>query len=60
LGTETAPIRAGDAIPIQLNDVHSFENNSGEMLELMVVGISRDNEKRVDVVDGDALARRRN
>jgi mannose-6-phosphate isomerase-like protein (cupin superfamily) len=59
-GAETAPIRAGDAIPIQLNDVHSFENNSGDTLELMVVGISRDNEKRVDVVDGDALGRRRN
>jgi mannose-6-phosphate isomerase-like protein (cupin superfamily) len=60
MGTETAPIRSGDAIPIQLNDVHSFENNSGETLELMVVGISRDNERRVDVVDGEALARRRN
>jgi mannose-6-phosphate isomerase-like protein (cupin superfamily) len=59
-GAETAPVRAGDAIPIQLNDVHSFENTSGEALELMVVGISRDNERRVDVVDGDALARRRN
>src|SRR5437667_191213 len=59
-GTETGEVRAGDACPIQLNDVHSFENNSGETLELMVVGISRDNEKRVDVVDGDALGRRRN
>jgi hypothetical protein len=28
--------------------------------ELMIVGISRDNNKRVDIVDGDALARRRN
>jgi hypothetical protein len=35
-------------------------NTSGETLELMIVGISRDNEKRVDMVDGDALARRRN
>src|SRR6266404_51886 len=59
-GTETASVRAGDAIPIQLNDIHSFENNSGETLEIMVVGISRDSERRVDVVDGDALARRRN
>ena len=57
---ETAPIHAGDAIPIQLNDVHSFENTAGDTLELMVVGISRDNERRVDVVDGDALGRRRN
>ena len=33
-GTETAAVRAGDAIPIQLNDVHSFENNSGETLPI--------------------------
>ncbi len=57
---ETASIRAGDAIPIQLNDVHSFENSSNEPLELMIVGVARDDEKRVDVVDGDALQRRRN
>jgi mannose-6-phosphate isomerase-like protein (cupin superfamily) len=59
-GTESGPVRAGDAIPIQLNDVHSFENNSGETVELLVVGISRDNQKRVDIVDGEALARKRN
>lgn len=57
--SETAPIGAGDAIPIQLNDVHSFENSSGQPLELMVVGISRDNERRVDVVDGAAIMPRR-
>ena len=56
-GQEIAGIRVGDAIPIQLNDVHSFENNSSETLEMMVVGVSRDNEKRVDVVEGNALAR---
>jgi mannose-6-phosphate isomerase-like protein (cupin superfamily) len=59
-GAESAPIRAGDAVPIQLNDVHSFANNSGETLELLVVGVSRDNEKRVDIVEGEALPRRRN
>jgi mannose-6-phosphate isomerase-like protein (cupin superfamily) len=57
---ETASIHAGDAIPIQLNDVHSFENSSNEPLELMIVGVARDDEKRVDVVDGEALQRRRN
>ena len=59
-GTETATIRAADAIPIRLSDVHSFENNAGETLELMVVGISRDNNKGVEIVDGDALAHRCN
>jgi mannose-6-phosphate isomerase-like protein (cupin superfamily) len=46
---ETAPIRKGDTIPIQLNEVHSFENKGTEPLELMIVGVSRDNTRRVDV-----------
>jgi len=57
-GSETAPIRNGDAIPIQLGDVHSFENTSSEPLELMIVGVSRDDQKRVDVIDGASLGRR--
>jgi Cupin domain len=28
--SEVAPIRAGDAIPIQLNEVHSFENTGSD------------------------------
>ncbi len=47
---ETATIRAGDAVPILLNDTHILENTSGEILELMVVGVSRDTERRTDVV----------
>ena len=44
-GSETAPIKAGDAIPIQLSDVHSFANTGSEPLEFMIVGISRDGHK---------------
>jgi mannose-6-phosphate isomerase-like protein (cupin superfamily) len=58
MAAETAPIRAGDAIPIQLGDIHSFENTSGEPLEFLVVGVSRTNEKRVDVIEGAAMGRR--
>ncbi len=29
---ETAPIREGDAVPILLNEVHSFVNNSEQDL----------------------------
>ena len=49
--SEVAPIRAGDAIPIQLNEVHSFENTGSEPLEFMIVGVSRDNTRRVDSVE---------
>jgi oxalate decarboxylase/phosphoglucose isomerase-like protein (cupin superfamily) len=42
---------AGDAIPIQLNDVHSCENTGTQPLEFLIVGVSRDNTRRVDSVD---------
>jgi len=56
--TETADIQAGDAIPIQLGEVHSFENTGDQPLEFMIVGVSRDATRRVDVVDGLNLSPR--
>ena len=50
-GSEVAPIQAGDAIPIQLNEVHSFENTGSEPLEFMIVGVSRDSNRRIDSID---------
>ena len=50
-GAETAPIKEGDAVPIQLSDVHSFENTGGEPLEFMIVGVSRDQSKHIDNTD---------
>jgi mannose-6-phosphate isomerase-like protein (cupin superfamily) len=57
-GSEVAPIQAGDAIPIQLNDVHSFENTGSEPLEFMIVGVSRDSNRRIDSVDVQNLPHR--
>jgi len=51
VGNDTAPIRAGDAVPIQLNEGHSFENTGTQPLEFLIVGVSRDNTRRVDSVD---------
>jgi len=48
---ETAPIRMGDAIPLQLADVHSFQNTGSEPLEFLIVGVARDMSKRVDTID---------
>jgi len=48
---EAAPIHPGDAVPIQLNDAHSFENTGSQPLEFLIVGVSRDNTRRVDSVD---------
>ncbi|MFB3777002.1 MAG: cupin domain-containing protein [Bryobacteraceae bacterium] len=41
LTADSAPIVAGDAIPVQLGEAHSFENTGNEPLELMIVGVSR-------------------
>lgn len=55
--SETAEIQEGDAIPIQLNEVHSFENTGTEPLEFLIVGVSRDSTRRVDVVEVPLQAR---
>ena len=50
INAETAPIAKGDAVPVLLNDVHSFENTGTADLELMIVGIAREKGK-LDTVD---------
>jgi len=57
-GSEGALIQSGDAIPIQLNEVHSFENTGSEPLEFMIVGVSRDSNRRIDSVDVQNLSHR--
>ncbi len=41
INAESAAIHKGDAVPVLLNDVHSFENSGDGDLELMIVGIAR-------------------
>jgi len=38
---ETAPIREGDAIPIQINEVHAFQNTGSRPLEMLIVGVAK-------------------
>jgi mannose-6-phosphate isomerase-like protein (cupin superfamily) len=57
---ETAAIRTGDAVPIQLSEVHSIENTGPQRLELMVVGVARDTHKEMEYVDASLAAPRRN
>jgi mannose-6-phosphate isomerase-like protein (cupin superfamily) len=47
---EMAPIHAGDAIPVQLGEAHTFENTGSAPLEFLIVGVSRDG-KKIDVVE---------
>ena len=39
---ETASIKAGDAVPVDLGQAHSFTQSGTEPLELLIVGIARD------------------
>jgi mannose-6-phosphate isomerase-like protein (cupin superfamily) len=50
IGGETAPIKAGDAVPIMLNDTRAFEATGTEPLEFMIVGIARDMGKKEDIL----------
>lgn len=52
---ETASIHNGDAIPIRLAEVHSFDNTSSAPLEFMVIGVSTDSTKQVDVIEAGSL-----
>jgi mannose-6-phosphate isomerase-like protein (cupin superfamily) len=42
LGSETAEIHSGDAIPVGLNETKSFTNSGNAPLEFMIIGIARD------------------
>jgi mannose-6-phosphate isomerase-like protein (cupin superfamily) len=50
VGSETAAIRTGDAVPIQLNQTKSFENTGTGPLEFLIVGVVRDINRKFDVV----------
>jgi hypothetical protein len=37
----------GDAVPVQLNELHALENNGTAPLELLVFGVSRERNKEI-------------
>jgi mannose-6-phosphate isomerase-like protein (cupin superfamily) len=59
MAAETAPIKEGDAIPLQLSELHSVENKGTEPLEILIIGVSRDATRRVDSIDARDLPGRR-
>jgi mannose-6-phosphate isomerase-like protein (cupin superfamily) len=40
VNNETVPIHKGDAVPVLLNEVHSFKNSGPQDLEFMIIGIA--------------------
>jgi mannose-6-phosphate isomerase-like protein (cupin superfamily) len=51
VGQETAPIRNGDAVPIQLAESHSVQNTGTQPLELMIVGVARETNKELETIE---------
>jgi mannose-6-phosphate isomerase-like protein (cupin superfamily) len=51
IAEETAPIHNGDAVPIDLSEIHAVENTGTQPLELMLVGICSSEDKVIDTVD---------
>ncbi len=50
IGSETAAVKSGDAIPIRLNDRKSFENTGTAPLEFLIVGVARETSKKYDFI----------
>ena len=50
VGAESAPIKAGDAIPLRVGETKAFENTGAAPLEFLVVGIARDMAKKNDML----------
>jgi mannose-6-phosphate isomerase-like protein (cupin superfamily) len=50
--SETAPVRAGDAIPIRLSESSLFTNTGTEPLELFVMGVARDMAAKTQLLSG--------
>ena len=42
IGTEQAPIKDGDAIPVKLNESRAIENTGTAPLEFLIVGVAKD------------------
>lgn len=38
---ETAPVRAGDAIPVHFEEPYSFGSSGGTELNLLIIGVAR-------------------
>jgi len=50
IGSETAAIKTGDAVPLALNDKKAFENTGTAPLEFLIVGVARETSKKYDLL----------
>ena len=52
--SESAALHAGDAVPVQLSEVHSFANTGAAPLEFLIVGVAREKDKDLETIDLEA------
>ncbi|MDP6800063.1 MAG: cupin domain-containing protein [SAR202 cluster bacterium] len=52
VGSETAPATKWDAIPVGLNETSSFSNTGSEPLELLVMGVAKDMNTKIQFMSG--------
>jgi len=55
---ETAPIRTGDAIPVRTNQAKSFAVTGSQPLEMMIIGVARDQAAKRAFIVANAPPRR--
>jgi mannose-6-phosphate isomerase-like protein (cupin superfamily) len=58
LNAETAAVRAGDAVPVRLNEAKAFANTGSAPLELMIIGVARDPAAKRAFIQATAPVRR--
>lgn len=54
VGAESAVVRTGDAIPLQMNEWHGLQNTGSESLEILIIGIAADMEKNLETLTNPA------
>jgi mannose-6-phosphate isomerase-like protein (cupin superfamily) len=52
VGSETAAVQTGDAIPVRIGETSRFTNDGTEPLELLVIGVARDMDAKTDLMTG--------
>ena len=57
INNETAPIKAGDGIPVDINQKRSFTQTGADPLEFMIFGIAKDMNAKVAMMDAKRPAR---
>jgi mannose-6-phosphate isomerase-like protein (cupin superfamily) len=52
VGSESAGVVTGDAIPIRIGETSQFKNTGSEPLELLVIGVARDMDAKIELMTG--------